>query len=196
MPPSPLDLDVLRITLGPALVAPYARAFGPVPWLTAGTLTWPATEARPVAAAWSAWAAGVAAPTALRVTGAVVALDVALPGDPAGAIARLAPLRALDPAADRVGHVAPAALLGRAGGAPAALAGSAVALARRPAVAPLLAALADAPHGASLGVRRDAAGWALIGVGIAAEAERVDAAVARAAARLAPAAALTRPPAR
>ena len=54
--PSALDLDVLRQTLGPTLLAPYARAFGPVPWLTAGSLTWPAAEAGRVAEAWVAWA--------------------------------------------------------------------------------------------------------------------------------------------
>ena len=84
--PSALDLDILRHTLGDSLVAPYARAFGPVPWLTAGTLTWPAADARAVAAAWDAWAGALpdGAPTALRVTGAVVAVDVACPATPPG----------------------------------------------------------------------------------------------------------------
>ena len=127
--PSALDLDVLRQTLGPTLVAPYARAFGPVPWLTAGTLTWPAADARAVAEAWDAWADALPdrAPTALRVTGAVVAVDVALPGDPAGALLTVAPLRALGPHADSIGSAAPAVLLGRAGGTPAPVAGASVA---------------------------------------------------------------------
>ena len=185
--PSALDLDVLRQTLGPTLVAPYARAFGPVPWLTAGTLTWPAADARAVAEAWDAWADALPdhAPTALRVTGAVVAVDVALPGDPAGALVTAAPLRALGPHADSIGSAAPAVLLGRAGGTPAPVAGACVPLARRPTPRALLDVVAHAPEGIGLGVRRDAEGPALIGVGIAAEAARVRAAVDRAALRLA-----------
>ena len=185
--PSALDLDVLRQTLGPTLLAPYARAFGPVPWLTAGTLTWPAADARAVAEAWDAWADALPdrAPTALRVTGAVVAVDVALPGDPAGALLTVAPLRALGPHADSIGSAAPAVLLGRAGGTPAPVAGASAPLARRPTPRALLDVLAHAPEGIGLGVRRDAAGRALIGVGIAAEAARVRAAVDRAARGLA-----------
>jgi hypothetical protein len=181
--PSALDLDILRHTLGPTLVAPYARAFGAVPWLTAGTLTWPAADARAVAEAWNAWAGALPdhAPTALRVTGAVVAVDVALPGDPAGALTTLAPLRALGPQADSAGLASPAVLLGRAGGTPAPVAGAAVPLGRRPTARALLAVAAQAPEGVGLGVRRDAAGAALIGLGIAAEAARVRAAVDRAA---------------
>ena len=185
--PSALDLDVLRQTLGPTLVAPYARAFGPVPSLTAGTLTWPAADARAVAEAWDAWADALPgrAPTALRVTGAVVAVDVALPGDPAGALLTVAPLRALGPHADSIGSAVPAVLLGRAGGTPAPVSGASAPLARRPAPRVLLDVLAHAPEGVGLGVRRDAAGRALIGVGIAAEAARVRAAVDRAARGLA-----------
>ena len=47
---------------------------------------------------------------------AVVAVDFALPGDPAGALLTVAPLRALGPHADSIGSAAPAVLLGRAGG--------------------------------------------------------------------------------
>ena len=189
--PSALDLDILRHTLGDSLVAPYARAFGPVPWLTAGTLTWPAADARAVAAAWTAWAGALpdGAPTALRVTGAVVAIDVAVPGDPAGALLTVAPLRALGPHADSFGTATTALLLGRGGGTPAPLACACVPLARRPVPRTLLAALARAPEGVGLGVRRDAAGRTLIGIGIAAEAARVRAAVDRAARALAPPAA-------
>ena len=43
--PDPFATDLLRASLGPALAAPYERAFGPVPWLTAGTLAWPAGAA-------------------------------------------------------------------------------------------------------------------------------------------------------
>lgn len=193
--PSALDLDILRHTLGPTLVAPYARALGAVPWLTAGTLTWPVADARAVAAAWDAWADALPdhAPTALRVTGAVVAVDVALPGDPAGAQVTVAPLRALGPQADSVGTVAPAVLLGRTGGTPAPIAGAFVPLVRRPTPGALLDVVAQAPEGVGLGVRRDAAGPALIGVGIAAEAARVRTAVDRAAFALAlPAARIVR----
>ncbi len=79
----------------------------------------------------------------------------------------------------------PALLLGRAGGPPAALACVSAPLARRPAPRALLGVLAQAPDGVGLGVRRDAAGRTLIGVGIAAEAARVRAAVDRAARGLA-----------
>ena len=120
--PSPLGLDVLRATLGPALAAPYARAFGPVPWLTAGTLTWAADDAPRVAAAWTlgrrAARGGADGDSA---TGALLAVDLALTGDPAGAQVRTAPLRALAPIDDTVGTASPAVLTCRAGGAPAPL---------------------------------------------------------------------------
>ena len=179
--PSPLGLDVLRATLGPVLAAPYGRAFGPVPWLTAGTLTWADEDLPRIAAAWDAWDPG--APTAIRRIGALVAVDVALTGDPAGALLRIAPLRALDPAGDTVGTASPAVLTCRAGGAPAALVGVTAALAAGPAHAVLAGA---PPAGVSLGVRRAGARRELLGVGIAADAARVRAAVDRAARRLAP----------
>jgi hypothetical protein len=80
---APFATDLLRAALGPALAAPYERAFGPVPWLTAGSLSWPADAAGDVLALWSSWAAGLppAALTAIRVGGAAVAIDVAVPGD-------------------------------------------------------------------------------------------------------------------
>ena len=89
--PDPFATDLLRASLGPALAAPYEHAFGPVPWLTAGTLAWPAGAADDVLGLWTAWAADLppAALTAIRVGAAAVAVDVAVPGDPAGVPALL-----------------------------------------------------------------------------------------------------------
>jgi hypothetical protein len=180
MAPSLLDLDILRASLGPALVASYEhRRFGAAPWLTAGTLTWPDADAPAVLSAWRAWAESLppSAFTAVRVSEHVVAIDVALVGDPWGVPARLAPLRALAPAADTVGLAAPVALLGRRGGAPAPVAAAAAPLASLPDLWPLVAA--RVPDGIALGARQDAAdGPALIAVGIAAEAPRLHAALA------------------
>ena len=177
--PSLLDLDVLRASLGAAAVAPYEHALGPQPWLTAGTLTWAAAEAPAVLPAWRAWTAQLPATvvTAARLGEHVVAVDVALSGDPWGAAELLAPLRALEPEADTVGLASPSALLGQRGGAPAPVTAAAAPLAAFPGVRALLAA--RIPAGISLGVRHDRVGGpALIAVGIAADATRLHLAVA------------------
>jgi hypothetical protein len=177
--PSPLDLDILRASLGASVTPPYEHAFGATPWLTAGTLTWPAADAAALLPAWRSWAERLpsTALTAVRRSQHVTAVDVALIGDPWGAAARLAPLRALAPAADTVGLAAPSALLGRAGGAPAALTAAAASLATLPDMRALAAV--PVPEGIALGVRRDVAGGpALLAVGIAAEAPRLHVALA------------------
>jgi hypothetical protein len=177
--PSLLDLDVLRASLGPSVVAPYEHALGPQPWLTAGTLTWSAAAAPAVLPAWRAWTAQLpgSAVTAVRLGEHVVAVDVALSGDPWNAAARLAPLRALGAATDTVGLASPTALLGQRGGAPAAVAAAAAPLPAAPDVRALLRA--RIPAGIALGVRHDrAAGPALIALGIAADAARLHLAVA------------------
>jgi hypothetical protein len=177
--PSPLDLDILRASLGASVTPPYEHAFGATPWLTAGTLTWPAAAAAALLPAWRSWAERLprTALTAVRRSEHVTAVDVALIGDPWGAAARLAPLRALAPAADTVGLAAPSALLGRAGGAPAALTVAAAPLATLPDMRALAAM--PVPEGIALGVRRDVAGGpALLAVGIAAEAPRLHVALA------------------
>ena len=158
----PFATDLLRASLGPALAAPYERAFGPVPWLTAGTLAWPAGVADDVLGLWAAWAADLppVALTAIRVGTAAVAVDVAVPGDPAGAPALLARLRAEGPHADAVTSLGPRALR-----TPCALTSAAVAL---PAV-PLAGELLDAPAGVCLGLRRTPAGPVLIGIAAADE---------------------------
>jgi hypothetical protein len=177
--PSPLDLDILRASLGASVIPPYEHAFGAAPWLTAGTLTWPADDAAALLLAWRSWAERLptTALTAVRRGEHVTAIDVALIGDPWGAAARLAPLRALAPAADTVGLAAPSTLLGRAGGAPAALTAAAAPLVTLPDMRALAAV--PVPEGIALGVRRDVAGGpALLAVGIAAEASRLHVALA------------------
>jgi hypothetical protein len=177
--PSPLDLDIVRASLGPSLAAPYEHAFGAVPWLTAGTLTWPGGEAPGVLQMWRAWVERLpgSALTAVRRGEYVVAVDVALIGDPWGAAARLDPLRALHPAGDMVGAASPSALLGRSGGAPAAI----VAATAQKGALPDMRALAAArvPAGITIGARHDLVGGpALVAVGIAAEAPRLHLALA------------------
>jgi hypothetical protein len=173
--PSLLDLDILRATLGPALVAPYDGALGGAPWLTAGTLTWAAADAAAVVAAWRAWTARlpVSALTAVRRSGHVAAVDVAFVGDPWGAAARLALLRRLEPRADTVGIAAPGLLLGRRGGAPARVVAMATPVAELPAPDALLAA--PVPDGICVGARHTAAGAALIAVGVEADVPRLGA---------------------
>jgi len=173
--PSPLDLDILRASLGPSLLPPYEHGLGPAPWLTAGTLTWPAGESGLIMRMWAAWAPQLppSALTAVRRTRHVVAIDVALIGDPWGAAARLHPLRALHPASDTVGLAAPSAL--RDVPAPVAVA------AAPKGTLPDMRALAAAPvpEGIAIGARHDAAaGPALIALGIAAEVDRLHLALA------------------
>lgn len=177
--PSPLDLDILRASLGPSIAPPYANAFGAVPWLTAGTLTWPGGDAPGVLQMWRAWAERLpgAALTAVRRSDYMVAVDVALVGDPWGAGAWLEPLRALDPETDTVGLAAPSALLGRTGGPSAEV----VAASAPKGALPDMRALAAArvPEGIALGARHDPVGGpALVAVGIAADAPRLHLALA------------------
>ena len=162
--------DLLRASLGEALAAPYERAFGPVPWLTAGTLSWPADAGDDVLATWSAWAAGLPGSvlTAVRVGAAEVAVDVAVLGDPYGVPSLLAPLRAAGQHADSV-----RSLGARAFRAPCALASAAVAL---PAF-PHADELCGASPGVCLGLRREARGTVLIGIAAAAERPRAVAAI-------------------
>ena len=81
----------------------------PLPWLVAGTLTWPGADAQRVLHGWRSGlaAAGEAMASTARMRRpprgpATVSIEVALPGGVAGAHRALAPLRALDPAADSV----------------------------------------------------------------------------------------------
>ena len=81
----------------------------PLPWLAAGTLTWPAADAHRVLHAWRDGLADADAPVAatgrLRRpprSAATVSIEVALPGGTAAAHRALAPLRALGPANDSV----------------------------------------------------------------------------------------------
>jgi hypothetical protein len=110
--PSPFNLDLIRASLGRELVSPYAAAFGAVPWLTAGTLAWPAEDAERVLRAFLAWGAPML--SAIRLGTSEIAIDVGAHGDPYGVPARLAPLRELAPGLDTVTVVAPAALRSRA----------------------------------------------------------------------------------
>ncbi len=176
MPPrparDPFALDLLRASLGPALAAPYECAFGPVPWLTAGTLSF-AAPADPdhVLAVWRAWSAElpVRALTAVRAGACELAIDVAVQGDPYGVAAVLAPVRALGPAADTVATVGP-----RVFRTPAGLESAAVALPAFPCADELL----EAPAGVCLGLRRDGArGAVLIGLAPAGERARAVAAI-------------------
>jgi hypothetical protein len=162
--------DLLRASLGPALSAPYERAFGPVPWLTAGTLAWPAAAGDDVLGAWSAWASALppSVLTAVRVGEAEVAVDVAVLGDPCSAPSLLAPLRTAGPHADTVRSLGV-----RAFRAPCALASAAVAL---PAV-PHAGELCNVPAGVCLGLRRAPDGPVLIGIAAAAERPRAVAAI-------------------
>ena len=81
----------------------------PLPWLVAGTLTWPAADAHRVLHAWRDGLVDSDEPIAstARVRrpprgAATVSVEVALPGGVAGAHRALAPLRALRPATDTV----------------------------------------------------------------------------------------------
>ena len=87
----------------------------PLPWLVAGTLTWPAGHAHRVLHALARLARGRGPADRLhrppaagrRAAAATVAIEVALPGGPAEAARRLAPLRALDPGTDTVSIAGP-----------------------------------------------------------------------------------------
>ena len=169
--PDPFALDLLRASLGPAMAAPYEHALGAAPWLTAGTLSFPAgTGADDLLAMWRSWAAElpVRVLTAVRVGECELAIDVAAQGDPFGVPALLAPLRGLGPAADTVASISPRVLR-----APAALESAAVALPAFPCADELL----DAPAGVCLGLRRDGARGELL-IGIAPTGERARAVAA------------------
>jgi hypothetical protein len=86
----------------------------PLPWLVAGTLSWPAAHAHRVLHAWRAWLEAAEQPVASTArlrrpprAAATVAVEVALPGGAAAAARRLAPLRALAPEADTVAIAGP-----------------------------------------------------------------------------------------
>ena len=126
---SAADLDALRAAIGDGVVLPYALALTPSPSLTAGTLMWPWEHAHRVLHEWRTWMrartedvtsvarlvraphlAGVAPSLRGR---AFVAVDVAVVGEPAGATARLAALRRLEPELDTVARVCANELLAR-----------------------------------------------------------------------------------
>ena len=86
----------------------------PLPWLVAGTLTWPAGHAHRVLHAWRAWLADAEEPVASTARlrrplrgPASVAIEVALPGGPLVAGRPLAALRALDPETDTIDIAGP-----------------------------------------------------------------------------------------
>jgi hypothetical protein len=169
--------DLLRASLGEALAAPYERAFGPVPWLTAGTLSWPVDAGDDVLLAWSCWTAELppSVLTAVRAGTAEVAVDVAVIGDPYGVPSLLAPLRAAGPHADTVRSLGARALR-----VPCTLESATVAL---PAF-PLAEELLDAPAGVCLGLRHTAGDPVLIGIAAAGERARSVAAIDQVARRL------------
>jgi hypothetical protein len=173
--PSPFNLDLIRASLGPDLASPYETAFGAVPWLTAGTLAWPAEDAERVLVAWLEWGAPML--TAIRLGTSEVAIDVAAHGDPCGVPARLARLRGLAPALDTVTVVAPAALRSHAVVTAAELPLHAV-----PPVGELVEAAGAMPDGVCLGVRYVEPGAIrLLGVSPAGEEPRALAALDQAA---------------
>jgi hypothetical protein len=181
--PSDFNLDLIRASLGPELTTPYAAAFGAVPWLTAGTLAWPADDAERVLRAWLGWTARRPARTltAIRLGAADVAIDVAVQGDPWGVPGRLSELRELAPEMDTMALVGPQMLR-----SPAFVAAAELALGAVPPAGALLQAAIATPHGVCLGLRHTAqTGTGLIGVGAAAELARALAAVDQAARRLA-----------
>ncbi len=106
--------DRLRLSALRAAALTEAGTVVPLPWLTAGTLTWPGAHAHRVLHGWRAWleASYDAPASSFRIRraprGAVtVSIEVAMPGEPYLAAGRLAPLRRLDPATDTVGHAGP-----------------------------------------------------------------------------------------
>ena len=104
-----LRRDALR-----AAAVTEAGTVVPLPWLTAGTMTWPARHAHRVLHAWSAWleASYDDPASSFRIRraprGAVtVSIEVAMPGEPWLAAGRLASLRRLEPETDTVGLAGP-----------------------------------------------------------------------------------------
>jgi hypothetical protein len=107
-------INRLRLSSLRAATLDEAGAVVPLPWLTAGTLTWPAAHAHRVLHGWREWlAASYDAPaSSFRIRraprGAVtVSIEVAMPGEPYLAAGRLAPLRGLEPVTDTIGHAGP-----------------------------------------------------------------------------------------
>jgi hypothetical protein len=181
--PSAFNLDLIRASLGPELATPYEAAFGAVPWLTTGTLAWPADATERVLRAWLRWTARRPARTltAVRLGASDVAIDVAVQGDPWGVPGRLSALRELAPEVDTVALVGPQMLR-----SPAFVAAAELALGAVPPVRGLLTAAAAMPEGICLGLRHTPqTGTGLIGVGAAAELPRALAAVDQAARGLA-----------
>jgi len=180
---APFAVDLVRASLGRGLAAPYERAFGAVPWLTAGTLAWPVEEAEEVVEAWRRWSAALPTSvlTAIRLGADVAAVDVAVLGDPYGVPARLAPLRSLLPVEDTVASLGPRLLR-----APGCVDAVAVALAGFPDAEHLVDEAHSAPAGLGLGLRHvHGALPALIGIGAADERPRAGAAADQAARALA-----------
>jgi len=124
---STADLDGLRAAIGSGVVLPYSLALAPAPLLSAGALMWPWEHAHRVLHRWRTWTrtaaedvtsvarlvraphlAGVAPSLRGR---AFVAVEVAIVGEPG--VARLAPLRRLEPEIDTVGLVSAKELLAR-----------------------------------------------------------------------------------
>jgi hypothetical protein len=173
------NVDLIRASLGAPLAAPYRNAFGAVPWLTAGTLGWPAADAEPVLDAWRRWTAelGPSVLTAVRIGAAEVSIDVAVVGDPWGAAQRLSALRDLAPALDSVATLDPRVLA-----APACLAAALAPVGDMPSATALTAAAAAMPGGVCLGLRAVGShGVVAIGVAAAADLPRAQAAVDQAA---------------
>ncbi len=119
-----LDLRTLRVA---GLTG--AGAVAPLPFLTAGTLTWPWEHAHRVLHEWRLWldGAGDVVMSTARVlrappAPAVVAVEVAIAGEPDAARARLAALRRLEPATDTVRLGPPTTLRPAAGRVPPGLA--------------------------------------------------------------------------
>ncbi len=124
---STADLDGLRAAIGSGVVLPYSLALAPAPLLSAGTLMWPWEHAHRVLHRWRTWTRTVAedvtsvarlvraphlAGVAPSLRGrAFVAVEVAIVGEPG--VARLAPLRRLEPEIDTVSLVSAKELLAR-----------------------------------------------------------------------------------
>ena len=177
--PCSFNIDLIRASLGAPLAAPYRHAFGPVPWLTAGTLAWPSAAAEPVLEAWRRWTAELTPPvlTAVRIGAAEVSIDVAVLGDPWGVERRLATLRDLAPAVDTVATLDRRALAG-----PACLTAALAPVGEMPSATLLTAAAAAMPGGVCLGLRAAGPhGVMAIGVAAAADLGRAQAAVDQAA---------------
>jgi hypothetical protein len=166
--PRSFNVDLVRASLGAPLAAPYRHAFGPVPWLTAGTLGWPAADAEPVLDAWRRWITelGPSVLTAVRIGAAEVSIDVALLGDPWGAPQQLGALRDLAPILDTI-----ATLERRALAAPACLTGALAPVGEMPSASALTAAAAAMPDGVCLGLRA-VSPHGVVAIGVAAAADR------------------------